>query len=278
MWPAPGKISSRLPGHRLVRGLAVLGRDDRVLLAPDDQRGQDGREVQAVVGAHALAAGVDHRAHRVQEGLAGAAGLQRGEPGARARARSPLGAIRPRRSARAQSGPRTPREVSTGSTQSAPGQRGGAQQQVDLAAEPAAGDEHEPLTALRELVGELHRDAAAERVPDDRHAVVAERGQQVADAAGVGAQRVVPARRGRVPVPEQVGRDDREAVRERGRRRLPRLRRVRDAVQQQEHRAAAGRPVGHRMAVQCQLVAFERDALQGTTVTRPARAAAARPT
>jgi hypothetical protein len=42
-----------------------------------------------------------------------------------------------------------------------------AQQQVDLAAEPAARRQHEPLGALRELVGQLHRDAAAERVPDD---------------------------------------------------------------------------------------------------------------
>ena len=143
------------------------------------------------------------------------------------------------------------------------GQRRGAQQQVDLAAEPAAGDQHEPLAALRELVGELHRDPAAERVPDDRHAVVVERAQQVADAAGVRAERVVTARRRGMAVPEQVGGDDREAVRERVRGRLPGLRGVRDPVQQQEHRAAAGRPVGDRLAVQRQLVAFERGCLQG---------------
>ena len=115
-------------------------------------------------------------------------------------ARSPSGATRPSRSALATPRPMpwTPDEVSTGSTQSAPGQRGGAQQQVDLVAEPAAGDEPEPLAALGELVGELHRDAAAERVADDRDVVVAERGQEVADAAGVGAERVVAAGRGRV--------------------------------------------------------------------------------
>ena len=88
-------------------------------------------------------------------------------------------------------------------------QRRGAQQHVDVAAEPAAGDEHEPLGALGELVGELHRDAAAERVPDDRHAVVAERGDDVARAAGVGAERVVAARRRGLAVAEQVGRDHR---------------------------------------------------------------------
>ena len=78
------------------------------------------------------------------------------------------------------------------------GQRRGAQQQVDLAAEPAAGDQHQALGALGEQVGELHRDPAAERVPDDRHALVAERVRDVARPAGVRAERVVAARRGRL--------------------------------------------------------------------------------
>jgi hypothetical protein len=56
---------------------------------------------------------------------------------------------------------------------------------VDLAAQAAAGDEHQPLAAFRELVGELHRDAPAERVPDDRGAPDVQRGQQVTHAAGV---------------------------------------------------------------------------------------------
>ena len=136
-------------------------------------------------------------------------------------------------------------------------QRGGAQQEVDLAAEPAAGDEHEPLGALGELVGELHRDAAAERVPDDRHALVAERGDDVARAAGVRAERVVAARRGRLAVAEQVGRDQREALAEQRRDALPRLRRVGDPVQQQQRGPAAGGPVAHPLAVELQLVALE---------------------
>ena len=82
-----------------------------------------------------------------------------------------------------------------------------AQQRVDLAAEAAAGDEHEALAALGELVGELHRDPAAERVADDGRAVVPEREHQVAHAAGVGAERVVAARLGRLAVAEQVGRE-----------------------------------------------------------------------
>ncbi len=67
--------------------------------------------------------------------------------------------------------------------------------------------EHEALDSLGELVEELHGDAAAKRVPDDRRAVYADRGEQVADAGGVGTERVVAARRGGVAVADQVGGD-----------------------------------------------------------------------
>ena len=40
--------------------------------------------------------------------------------------------------------------------------RATAGQRMHLAAETAGGDQHEPLAALGELIGELHRDAAAE--------------------------------------------------------------------------------------------------------------------
>ena len=85
---------------------------------------------------------------------------------------------------------------------------------MHLAAEAAAGDEHEALDALGELVGELHRDAAAERVADDRRALVPERDEQVAHAAGERAERVVAARLGRRAVAEQVGGDHRVALAE----------------------------------------------------------------
>jgi hypothetical protein len=54
---------------RLVGGAAVARRDDAVAFAPHDQRGQLACEVQAIVRAHALSAGVDHRADRMQERL-----------------------------------------------------------------------------------------------------------------------------------------------------------------------------------------------------------------
>ena len=78
---------------------------------------------------------------------------------------------------------------------------------MHLAAEAAAGDQDEALAALGELVGELHRDAAAERVADDRRAVVAERDHRVADGARVCAERVVAARLGRLAVAQQIGRE-----------------------------------------------------------------------
>ena len=86
---------------------------------------------------------------------------------------------------------------------------------LTVAAEAAAGDQREPLDALRELVEELHRHAAAERVPDDRRALDADRGEQVADARRVRAERVVAARRRGVAVADEVGRDDRVRRRER---------------------------------------------------------------
>ena len=128
---------------------------------------------------------------------------------------------------------------------------------MHLAAEPAAGDEHQALDALGELVGELHRDAAAERVPEHRHALVAERRGDVARAAGVGAERVVAARRRRLAVAHQVRRDQREALAQQRRDALPGLRRVGDPVQQQQRGAAAGGPVAHAVAVQLQLSGLE---------------------
>ena len=98
--------------------------------------------------------------------------------------------------------------VRSGQHELGAGQRRRPQQDADLAPEAAAADEREALGALGELVGELHRDAAAERVARDADAVVAEGGDEVAQPAGVGAERVVAARLGRAPVAEEVGRED----------------------------------------------------------------------
>jgi hypothetical protein len=79
-------------------------------------------------------------------------------------------------------------------------------------AKPAARDQPEALDPLGELVEELHRNPAAEGVADDRGAVDPDGGEQVPDAAGMSAERVVAADRGRVAMPEQVRGDHRVAV------------------------------------------------------------------
>ena len=59
---------------------------------------------------------------------------------------------------------------------------------MNFAAEAAARHEHEPLASLRELVAELHHHAAAERMPHERRALVAEGDHEIANATRVCAE------------------------------------------------------------------------------------------
>ena len=106
------------------------------------------------------------------------------------------------------------------------------------------------------LVRELHRDAAAERLADDRGALDAEHAEEVAQRRGEVAERVVARRRRRVAVAGEVGRDHVVVPRELGHHRLPRARAAGHAVDQQQRRALAGLAVG-------EVVAVERDVLRG---------------
>ena len=58
--------------HQPVRAPAVLGGDDRIGLAPHEQRRHGLGEVEPVAGVDALAVGVDHRPRGVHERPAGA--------------------------------------------------------------------------------------------------------------------------------------------------------------------------------------------------------------
>ena len=205
-WPTPfEQLEAGCPASPRARP-AVLDRDDRVGRAPDDQRRHRLGEVETVERADALAPGVEHRSHRLDE--------RRRAP-RRRRARRTRGRPRRGRSRPAGAGARSAARSTSPAPSTRgvrehrhhplrPGQRRGTQQRVHLAAEAAAGDQDEALAALRELVGELHRDPAAERVADDRRAVVAEGDDRVADGARVGAERVVAARLRRLAVSEQV--------------------------------------------------------------------------
>src|SRR4051794_14054653 len=182
---------------QVLRGTTVRYGDDRVPLPPQQHRRYPLRQVEPVGGVHVLAARIHDPAQRPDERSAGADIVQRREAaphlvevGAGAHAESaeegPDGCRRvqyPRRSKQ--------RQDELGTRQS-----GRPQHQVHLAPEPAARYEHEPLAALRELVGHLHGHSAAQRVADDRAPSMTQRAEKVADATGVGAERVVAARLG----------------------------------------------------------------------------------
>ena len=82
------------------------------------------------------------------------------------------------------------------------------EQRAHRAAHSPAAHQHEALAAVGELVGELRRHAAAERVPDDGDPVDLEHAEEVAHPVGVARHRVVGPRLLGAPVPEQVRRDD----------------------------------------------------------------------
>jgi hypothetical protein len=74
----------------------------------------------------------------------------------------------------------------------------------DLAADAARCNEDQPLGALGELVGELHRHTATEAVADHGDLVDAQHGEQVAHPVGVAADAVVGPWLVGAAVPEQV--------------------------------------------------------------------------
>ena len=240
--------------HRLVSGAGVLDGDDRVGRAPDDQRGHRRCQIEAVERAHPLPAGIEHRTHRVDERRARLGIVERGIPTGELVEVGPE--LQPQQSERAGDGfahGEQPRVHEQRQDQLRAGQGRGAKQRMDLAPEPAAGDEYEALAALRELIRELHRDPAAERVTDDRRPLVTERDHRVADRARVGAERVVAARFRRLAVAEQVGREHGvlgDQMLDRG---VPLVRAAGDPVDQDHQRALAAMAKADPMAVQLDL-------------------------
>ena len=249
-------------GDRLVSRASVLDRDRAVALAPDDHRRRGPEEIQAVDGAHALAADIDDRAQGLQERAPLAGALQRTQrPDHGVEVDAPLGAAALELGGERRQRAEDPR---------ARGQRDGArrarhrrdpQERADVRAQPAARHEHQPVDPLGELPEELHRDAAAERVADDGRAADAERREQVADRRGVGADRVIAAGGRRVAVSDQVRGDHGVVVGQVQGQLAPVARRVDHPVDQQHRRAAARGPVDHLVAVELGLPGLEAVAL-----------------
>ena len=245
-WPAPSTISRRLPGISSWAMWAWLDGDHLVAVAPDDHRGHLVGEVEAVAGADPLAGDVDDGADRVDEGPLGP---HVGEAGPRAPhlAEERVGPQpeaaerrgRPRRATSCSSWRRT-----TGSTNSVPGTVRTRRSGLTSLPRPPLPTSTRRSRHLRELVGELHGDAAAEAVADDRGALVAEHAEEVADAGGVGAEAVVAARLGALAVAEQVGRDHGVALGEQRHHRHPgagAARRCRGSSRAADPRRPAGR-------------------------------------
>ena len=147
--------------------------------------------------------------------------------------------------------------ASSGRTSSDPGSVAARSSAWTSSAQAAAGDQHQPLAVLRELVGELHRDPAAERVADDAGALNAESHQQVTDPRGVRAERVVTAGLGRLAVAEQVRRDDGVALGQQLDDLVPLRGAPRDPVNQHHGWSLTGDRELHAVAVQQDLDALD---------------------
>src|SRR5579863_3325050 len=111
---------------------------------------------------------------------------------------------------------------------------------MELAPKAAARDEDEPLAHFGELITELHRDTAAERVPHEGGSRVAEDREQIADIARVSAHRIVGGRLGRFSVAKEVGRNDRKVLGKRWDELFPQLGTAGDSVEQDDYWAMTG--------------------------------------
>ena len=253
-----GEAPKAAAGGGAVGGQAV-GEGDRVVaLSPHEQGGHAGEQVQAVLGGDPLAVDVDDRAEGVKEGLAGAGLLQGTQgPGEGLHVDALAGPGLAHAVAEAADAGEQAGVGGEGQQTGGAGEGGGAQQRADLAAEAAAGDQHEAVGALGELVEELHRHAPAEGVADDRGALHPEHREQVADARGVGAEGVVTARGRGVPVSDQVRRDHGVTVGERQGHRLPVAGGVEHPVDQHHRGPGSGHVVDNPVAVELDLPGLE---------------------
>ena len=133
------------------------------------------------------------------------------------------------------------------------GQGEQAEQPADLTSEPATANQHEPIDELGVLVGQLHGHASAERVPDHCDRSDLEQREKVAQPTGERAEGVVAHRLRRFAVPDQVGRQNREVLRQAGHHVLPGARAPGHPVDQQQRRfprIGLGQPVSDIMPMQ----------------------------
>ena len=195
-WPASSKTLEAAPWHRRVRHVRVRARQDGVVRAPDEQGRHAARQVTAVDHRDGLAAPVDDGADGAHERApCGGVGqrvehaeqIVRVAPEIRLQDLEEADRRPTRRGARAA-------ERSSGRNRAATGVAASRRERVHFVGDAAGGDQDEPLAPIGVLIGELHRDAATERVPDDGGALDAEHAEQVAHRVRVRGDGVVGAR------------------------------------------------------------------------------------
>lgn len=248
-----------------VRGLeGVRQRNHPISLAPDDQDGQTFCQVQALLGADGLPSGVHDRT----------GGAEKRPPGVRVgeRAHGPPG-FGQSRSVHAKSVKSSGDPVAHRSEcgredewhdRLEPGEGDQPEHPGHLPPEPARVDEDQAFTTLGELVGELQGDATPVRVPENRHPVEAKDLDEIPRPAGKVAERVVPPRFGRMPVANEVRRNDGEVLLQEGHHRHPALRTTGDPVQQEQRGTGACTAKGGA-------VTMDVHVLEGDVLLRSAR-------
>ncbi len=228
-------------GRERRRVVRVADGDDVVVAAPDHADGHGLGEVGPVRHGHDLSPPVDDRPHDVPDGRPGVGVLERvvdvGHLGQVTRGPD-AGARQGTHAGRADVPDAGEREQPHRLVEPRRGDR--PDRRRHLGTETAGADQDEALGALGELVGELHRHAAAEAVAHHADPVDAQDGEQVAHAVGVAPDAVVGARLVRLAVPEQVGGDHGVAAGQRVDDRRPRRVVAAEAVQQEQGGPGAG--------------------------------------
>src|SRR5262249_2765139 len=124
-----------------------------------------------------------------------------------------------------------------------------SEDRVDLATQTTAGDEDQPLDALRKLIAELQCYTAAERVSDDGGLLLAEGVEQVAKQIRVRAQRIVAGWLGRGAMTEEIWGNHQMVLDQSRHHPFPSHRAGRNAMEQNDGRTASCHPITVSLAV-----------------------------
>ena len=260
-----GEVPSLVEDHQLAVGERDAGqpgvaeRDDGVAPTPHDERRHVVGQVGAVEHGDDLALPIDARAQRAQDGaprFGVGEGVEHGE--------DLLGVAPERRVEKAEDAGAEPaeqldrREPQQRHQRLGTGHGGHTQQRAHGASQAPTAHQDQPLAALGKLVGELRRDAAAERVADDGGAVHLQDGEQVAHAVGVAAHGVVGSRFLGPSVAEQVRRNDGVVLGQLLEHGSPGVGAVADAVDEEDGRPTARLDVGPTVPVHRHVLHLER--------------------